>query len=123
MYFVSKIEERAGLKISQHTRANRKGPNMHQIVRTASGVIVGIYFEIDRDSEYSCTLNLIKSQLLLVTMQGGSLNDVSGLENTEFEGDRAYNKKMVSNVLVKAGADLNGTKPMLQDNPFVYGGN
>ena len=63
MYFVSKIEERAGLKISQHTRANRKGPNMHQIVRTASGVIVGIYFEIDRDSEYSCTLNLIKSQL------------------------------------------------------------
>ena len=55
-------------------------------------------------------------------MQGGSLNDVSGLENTEFEGDRVYNKKKVSSVLVKAGADLNGTKPMLQNNPFVYGG-
>eukprot|EP00536_Pseudo-nitzschia_multiseries_P002969 jgi/Psemu1/6759/gm1.6759_g len=91
VYFVSLNKETAGLKISPYTR---------QPERTA-------------------TTNLLKGQL--TDMVGGDGSHMSGLEGFELGGDRAYNKKVVVEVLLKAGAQLNGTKAMTLDRPFVRG--
>eukprot|EP00536_Pseudo-nitzschia_multiseries_P012187 jgi/Psemu1/31174/gm1.31174_g len=99
VYFVSLNKETAGLKISQqHTWANQRGPVMHQVVKTASGVIIGYYFEMGGDSKQTATTNMLKGQL--TAMVGGDGSHMSGLEGFEGEGDRAYNKNL------KAGARM-----------------
>ena len=106
-----------GLKISQHTRKNKQGPVMHQIVRSASGLIGGIHFEMTRDTATTSMLSLIKDQL--ITMLGGNLDTIDGLEGSEFFTDRGYKESV--NAIIKAGADINGTDAKTFSCPFVYG--
>ena len=74
VYFNTKVPELMGLKISQHTRKNRRGPVLHEMVRSATGLIIALYFEIKYDSPVMSTFNMIKNTLL--KMQGGSLLNV-----------------------------------------------
>ena len=117
MYFLTKVAEKMGLKISQHTRKNKQGPVMHQIVRSASGLIGGIHFEMTKDTATTSMLSLIKDQL--ITMLGGNLDTIDGLEGSEFFTDRGYKESV--NAIIKAGADINGTDAKTFSCPFVYG--
>eukprot|EP00536_Pseudo-nitzschia_multiseries_P015628 jgi/Psemu1/69575/estExt_Genemark1.C_9220011 len=96
--FVSLNKETAGLKILQHTRANQRGPVMHQVVKTASsGVIIGYYFEMEGNSED---------------------RNNQPVEGTAYsnDGDRAYNKKVVCRGLC-IRVDRTATELEKKNNP------
>eukprot|EP00536_Pseudo-nitzschia_multiseries_P004422 jgi/Psemu1/9939/gm1.9939_g len=83
----------------------RKGPVMHQVVKAASGVIFGFYFERGGGSERMATTNLLKGHF--ASMVGEDHTHVTSLEGFEIGGNRAYNKKAAN---VKHGdprTDLN----------------
>ena len=103
VYFNTRIEELHGLKMSQHVRKNRRGPVLHQMVRSASGLGVAVYAEMKSDTSFSSTIQMIRGALL--PMQGGNLVNITDLPNTLFHTDRGY--KNTDTVLLQSGADIN----------------
>lgn len=64
VYFNTKVSELMGLKISQHTRKTRRGPVLHEMVHSATGLIIAIYFEMKYNSPVASTVTMIKNTLL-----------------------------------------------------------
>ena len=64
MYFKTILTQLMGLKISQHVCKNCQGPVMPKLVQNASGLIVGIHFEMKDDTTRTSTKSIIKTNLL-----------------------------------------------------------
>lgn len=113
-----KMQPICGIKIMQHVRANRRGATMHQIVESASGVCLGIRWEMADDTTKTATTQLIAEQL--ARMEGGSVENMKNLSHLSVHGDRAYtNPGIAEDVFLKAGMIVTGTKASTRDNPFV----
>ena len=122
MYFEGNRKlPKAGLRFNKHVRANRIGPTMHQFVTTASGMPLGLCWELKRDTTASCTKRLLKRQF--APMQGGAEDAIEGLDKVKFKGDRAYMIPSVAqHTMVKAGVDVDGTYAMTLYNCYVWKG-
>ena len=67
------------------------------------------------DTPYSSTIQMIRGALL--PMQGGNLGNITDLSNTLFHTDRGY--KNTDTVLLRSGAEINGTDAKTLNSPFV----
>ena len=105
-----------GLKRAQHVRDNRRGFTCHEMVASASCILVGSAFERETDTTLLTTKRLIRSAVGQRTGDG----EVN-LARMILKIDRGYFGKDLRSFILKNKGDLVATSKRTDDIPFTYG--
>ena len=106
-----------GPKLTQHVRDNRRGFTCHQMVMSASLLLIGARYEGRGDTTNTTTLNMIKTQL--APAEGTNSNQM--LQNCYFNFDRGYMgwSHMIA-ICSMSGGLPSGTEKRAKWFPFTY---